>query len=348
MIKQIQINNFQSHQDTRLSLDPGVNVIVGSSDSGKSAIIRALRWIIQNKVPANFRSTWGGDTQIVLSSDNIITRSRTNKDNAYSLEGQEYKSFNKDIPEEVERTLNFSDINTQFQMDSPFLLSKSAGEVARTLNKIVNLDAIDYCLTNVERQKRKIKTDTEYSEENLKTHESNMLEFSGLDEMEKNIERIECRIKKRDKLSNDLISFKSMMENYQEIITELKEIPDYTKASITIKELEKIIEEQNILYKNKTDFTSLIATHQTATEELEEIIERTPTTIIGVIIEELEKDCERKKQELADYEKGKMIVEEAVSVSKELHDIVSQLDGMEKEYEKLMPKVCPLCEQEIK
>ena len=45
MIKEINIKNFQSHDNTNLILDSGVNVIVGSSDSGKSAIIRALRWV---------------------------------------------------------------------------------------------------------------------------------------------------------------------------------------------------------------------------------------------------------------------------------------------------------------
>jgi len=49
MIKYLQIQNFQSHKDSLLEFDPGVNVIVGSSDSGKTAVIRALRWLVWNR-----------------------------------------------------------------------------------------------------------------------------------------------------------------------------------------------------------------------------------------------------------------------------------------------------------
>lgn len=41
-IESIRIQDFQNHQDTYIKLVPGLNLITGSSDSGKSAIIRAL------------------------------------------------------------------------------------------------------------------------------------------------------------------------------------------------------------------------------------------------------------------------------------------------------------------
>ncbi|MFR9297315.1 MAG: AAA family ATPase, partial [Aedoeadaptatus pacaensis] len=43
-IEKIILVNFQSHVYSELSLSRGVNVIVGPSDSGKTAIMRALRW----------------------------------------------------------------------------------------------------------------------------------------------------------------------------------------------------------------------------------------------------------------------------------------------------------------
>ena len=62
MIKQINIKNFQSHKSTQLKLDPGVNVIVGSSDSGKTAIIRAYLWVVDNRPLGNaFVSHWALD-----------------------------------------------------------------------------------------------------------------------------------------------------------------------------------------------------------------------------------------------------------------------------------------------
>ena len=65
MIKKIQIQNFQSHKETTLKLDPGVNIIVGTTDSGKTSILRALRWVIWNRPSGDdFRSWWGGNTSV--------------------------------------------------------------------------------------------------------------------------------------------------------------------------------------------------------------------------------------------------------------------------------------------
>ena len=48
MIKSLHIQNFQSHKKTTLKFHKGINVVIGQSDSGKSAIIRALNWTINN------------------------------------------------------------------------------------------------------------------------------------------------------------------------------------------------------------------------------------------------------------------------------------------------------------
>jgi exonuclease SbcC len=57
MITQLNITNFQSHVKSVLKLSPGINVICGPSDSGKSAIIRGLRWVIENQ-PTGKGGTW--------------------------------------------------------------------------------------------------------------------------------------------------------------------------------------------------------------------------------------------------------------------------------------------------
>ena len=48
-IKKIIIDNFQSHEHTEIEFGPGLNVIVGPSDYGKSAVVRALRWVLYNE-----------------------------------------------------------------------------------------------------------------------------------------------------------------------------------------------------------------------------------------------------------------------------------------------------------
>ena len=59
MINTLQIEGFQSHDSTEIELSKGVNVIIGSSDSGKSSIIRACKWAFQNRPQSDsFRNNY--------------------------------------------------------------------------------------------------------------------------------------------------------------------------------------------------------------------------------------------------------------------------------------------------
>ena len=134
MIKEVSIQNFQSHKDTHLEFHPGVNIIVGTSDSGKSAIIRTIRWVLQNKpLGDSFRSMWGGETKVTLTlPEGQITRSK-DKSDKYTIEGPpklELEAFRTSVPEEVLNMLNINSVNLQFQHDPPFLISSTSGEVA--------------------------------------------------------------------------------------------------------------------------------------------------------------------------------------------------------------------------
>ena len=44
MITELDILNFQSHEETHLSFHPGVNIFVGSSDSGKTEQTMRCVW----------------------------------------------------------------------------------------------------------------------------------------------------------------------------------------------------------------------------------------------------------------------------------------------------------------
>jgi energy-coupling factor transporter ATP-binding protein EcfA2 len=53
MFERFQAINYQVLEDLRLRLDPGVTVIVGRNDAGKSAALRAFEWLCTNRPPGN-------------------------------------------------------------------------------------------------------------------------------------------------------------------------------------------------------------------------------------------------------------------------------------------------------
>ena len=134
MLKKMRITNFQKHQDLKISFDPGVTVVVGPSDAGKSAVIRSLRWLSTNEPKGDSFIREGAEfaEAKLLVDDHTIARFR-GKENTYSLDGSEFKAFKDKPPEQISSLLNVGDVNFQGQHDAIFWFSLTAGEVAKGL-----------------------------------------------------------------------------------------------------------------------------------------------------------------------------------------------------------------------
>lgn len=165
MINKIILTNFQSHSESELILNPGINAIIGSSDSGKTAILRALHWAIYNRPSGEaFISHWARDSKekqtdtcqvyIEKGKDCIIRYRTPGSLNGYKINDQTLEAIKTDVPTDVREFFNISEVNLQKQMDAPFLLSESPGEIARFFNRIIKLDEIDACLSAADKKKR--------------------------------------------------------------------------------------------------------------------------------------------------------------------------------------------------
>lgn len=177
MISKIRIRNFQSWESAEIELSPGLNVFVGSGDSGKTSMAsRAVRWVQENRIRAasnapmgdNYVSKWAKKTSpkgaVTLLDDCEVTITRPDGSycrrfreapkekngkeiNGYDLNGERFEAIGVGVPEAVSKWFNWSEVNVQKQHDQAFLISKGSGEVASFLNKTVRLDDIDAHIT---------------------------------------------------------------------------------------------------------------------------------------------------------------------------------------------------------
>lgn len=148
MLKKLQIRNFQVHRNLELKLDPGINVIVGNSDVGKSAILRALRWVFLN-APNGTAHIRNGSKGCMVSVDvdgHKITRVRSRKSNSYRAFNKKYSAVGSSVPSPIVDLAGIEESNFQQQYDSPFWISLSGLEVSKQLNSIVDLSSIDELL----------------------------------------------------------------------------------------------------------------------------------------------------------------------------------------------------------
>jgi len=287
MIEKLTIENFQSHADSSFEFDAGVNVIIGQSDSGKSAVIRALNWVCNNKPSGDdFRSDWGGDTSVSIECDGrrIVREKKGKTGNSYyqqwltgACEIEEFKAFGNSVPDELRDHINMTDINWQRQLDSPFLLSNTAGEVAQKLNEIVNLSVIDTSLSNIQARKRDQGQKIREKEAIIEEHSEDLKKFDHLPAFKAGLKEAEaldiaaCSISdsldfleaqtKKIKDAQDRIEKAEVLLKYEERMSEIEEmIIEWTT-------LQEILED----YIERSDRLSVLADR---IEKRDKIIEK--------------------------------------------------------------------------
>ena len=150
MIEELRIQDFQAHKKRRIIFDDGVTTIVGPSDVGKSAIIRALAWVSSNSIMgAAFIREGAKQATVELKVDGQkITRVRGKSTNTYQLDDEDFKAFGNGVPASISELMQLDSVNFQGQHDSPFWFAETAGEVSRQLNRVINLEIIDDALAH--------------------------------------------------------------------------------------------------------------------------------------------------------------------------------------------------------
>lgn len=342
MIQSIDIENFQSHKKTHIDFSPGVTSIIGSSDSGKTAVLRALNWVINNRPGGDaFRSNWGGETNVRVSfDDSRVIRTKSKKDNLYALDADEFKAFGQGVPQEILNALNMDDENIQAQMDSPFLFSASDGEVARRLNQAANLEKIDTSQSFVH---SKIRSCSASLKQISATIENLDEEISQIDFIEKADEKLKWIEELEDKVKfyeNDTSNLDYTLAVIRESDEKLSNFDFIDPASDNINDLFKLLTEFNDNSVKVEELTELI-------EDIEEadIALQNPAHLEGVeenwqILINQSKEASEKIKETDDL----VILlkqHEAYCVLIEKAD--EKIENWQKKFDKLMPEQCPLC-----
>jgi DNA repair protein SbcC/Rad50 len=160
-IKSIHLTGFQSHVSSSLDLHPGMNMIVGPSNSGKSAVQRGIRWATHNEPLGDgyINKTVGeADCSMLMSDGSKISR-RRGKENTYQVNATIFQGFGTKVPDEVIAATGMPKavfgeepvwLNYASQLSPPFLLDSTSGQAARVLGKLAGTEDLDIAgkLTN--------------------------------------------------------------------------------------------------------------------------------------------------------------------------------------------------------
>lgn len=290
-IASIELTNFQSHKKTKVELnEKGLNALTGSSDSGKSAIIRALRWVFYNE-PKGTDFIRYGETRatvtVTFTDGSSITRSRTNSSAGEYIvrdsngKETEFKGFGNNLPIDIanthqmpkvelstgiERPLNFS-----YQLDGHFLLSESPAVRANTIGRLTGVHMVDAAIKEKAKDIRQLTVATNAVEKQIEQLDEDLKAFSDLDDVQKNIHILQGLTLTAQNLEDDIQELNSLEKEYlnhttesQNLKAELKQYSKVDKGLLVLTKAETIHTEiaeltrLNTVYRNeKTNISEL-------------------------------------------------------------------------------------------
>lgn len=163
-IRSVYLEDFQSHDKTKIELAPagGLTVIVGPTDSGKTAIVRGLRLLMYNVPQGTDYIRVGRSTATVaveMSDGTKVARERSKSVNRYRIarpgqSPQVFEGFGNAVPLEIQevtgvRTVSIGDtlelaLNLSEQLDGPFLGKAVSGPAkAKILGALAGTEEVD-------------------------------------------------------------------------------------------------------------------------------------------------------------------------------------------------------------
>jgi len=261
MLKKLRLINYKGYKDTTISFSPTLTGIVGISDSGKTALLRAIRLVKDNK-PAGFsyKSHFAkpeDKTKVIIDvDDSTIEFMKSSKDKHYKINnGKPFRKMkHSNVPEEVSALLNIKDINIQYEFDDPFLVRGSKPEIARAISRAVKTDIIEKARTKIRKDGNDLKGKLKYINEDIEDIEARLESLKKLDkvksiieeymqlkelleEKEERYEDIQTLFSKIKKKKKKIKRTKKLISNIKPLLEELSKINDKAKRLRSKKEL---------------------------------------------------------------------------------------------------------------
>lgn len=248
LIRKICLENFQSHEYTEIDLSPALTVIVGESDRGKSAIIRALRWLFLNEPKgSDFIRVGASGCRVtaVFDDGTKVVRERDRSKNRYVVvypDGREeiYEGFGSDIPPEVtglhgickvrldddlEVSLNFA-----LQLESPFLLAGAGSTKAKAMGRLHGIHIVDAAVRATVRDITRLQQEEKRLEGHLFALDEQLKEFTDLPDLQARLSRCTGLLKQAEKMRERAARLSELKQNLARTGAGIRSVKGYLNS----------------------------------------------------------------------------------------------------------------------
>jgi exonuclease SbcC len=348
-ITELKVKAFGLHKDKTVTFTPGVNVIVGESESGKSTLIRALYLLAENSPRGGeklYQSDLTDKKLDIQLKDSLGNTIRRHKNKYYLNDNKPMKAFGSGVPKPVRDVLNFREINWQRQFaPKPFLLFDTGGGAAKQLNEFTGLKDQGILIDDIKMQISEHKS-------NIKRFMQNNVEHQQTIERLKNVVRLRMKCVGILHKQEESIKLQEEIFNLRSIIDELKIIR--RKKMLNQNIIDKFSVQVGKIVKGK----GVIKVYDDKIDELGQLImqlERIPRFDRNTIF-----DHGTSLQKIAAMNQSSDQIKDKIN---QLYQIVQKIEGLKSLYRKAEKEVvevnkelnlifteigyCPLCNRAI-
>lgn len=283
MIESVEMFNFRIHKRRLIEFSSGVNCLIGSNDKGKSTVINALRWVVFNRPLGNSMVRWGETRAKVKLKTNgrTVVRQKTQEANNYTLDGgKPYDAIGTTVPDDVSKALKLDEINFQRQIDAPFWLSKSGPEVAKEMNRVVDLEVIDRAMAYAASKVRQGNTEVKLLKKMTEEAEAKIKSLAWVSKAEAKLVDAISREQEARAATRKAERLRGLVEQLKEADGAVVKIPDTSTLDTLITQLKLVIRTQAnltvLVEQIKEEDRQLCRIEKLITRQKEELKKLTP------------------------------------------------------------------------
>lgn len=283
----VEVRGFQSIEHVRLTID-GFTAVLGRSNIGKSALVRAIKCALTNAAGTAFvRHNPAKCARVVAKSKACRCQAtvhlraegfdllweKGDAVNRYTLNGQVYDKPGQGIPDFLVQTglapLKIGDSAATLQVSDQFfpifLLNQSGPAAAEAISDVARLDRINTATRLVEKDRREIQAERKVLEKEQVVLESRLEQFEGLDAactqvecVAKQLEAVESLAQQAHNIERFQDSSKALVGRIRSIWTiEALPVPDDTDLVSKVNEHKQIGSFADTLAKRVSNFKGI-------------------------------------------------------------------------------------------
>lgn len=298
-IAYVKAYGLWSHFESTFEFSPGLTVVTGPNDSGKSSLIRIIKWVALGEPSGEafiftlkdeatgeiIKQSDEGKAEVGLDNGLVITKTRRKGKTTYTINTIAEPFEKAEVPQEVKDALGiqkhtFGDfeayLNFAFQQEAPFLLSESPSVGAKVLGKLAGTETVDLGITEISKRTHKARDDKRIAEKEVERINGDLLEYQDLDDLKQQLEaceylvaEIDQQAKRRDNLKDldlKLETARESLDRLEEDLLKLAIVPD---LEIDLQNVEKAQQRYDRLLDLFTQLNRTIEELNTLTDQLE-------------------------------------------------------------------------------